>query len=245
MDPDQYCRDVEAYLCRRNAGHLVRLVGPAFEMVVGWAGRGIPIRVVYAGVDRYFERHDAKAAASTTGGRRRPVRIEFCEADVLDAFDAWRRAVGVGAAGAAAVPQPAPDRDEPASLRPGHSLRAHLDRVATRLTDRLVAGGLPSGLEQQVEGLLRDLEGERATARTARGEARQQLMARLQRMDEALLAAVREASEAALVTRVGEEAERELEGFRPRMAEADYLRARDAAVAALLRDHWRLPILAY
>ena len=40
------------------------------------------------GIDRYFERYYAK------GPRRRPVRVEFCEADVLDVFDEWRRAVG-------------------------------------------------------------------------------------------------------------------------------------------------------
>ena len=43
------------------------------------------------GIDRYFERYYAK------GPRRRPVRVEFCEADVLDVFDEWRRAVGVTA----------------------------------------------------------------------------------------------------------------------------------------------------
>ena len=41
------------------------------------------------GIDRYFERYYAK------GPRRRPVRVEFCEADVLDVFDEWRRALGI------------------------------------------------------------------------------------------------------------------------------------------------------
>ena len=49
----------------------------------------MPLKVACAGIDRYFERYYRK------GPRRRPVRIEFCEADVLDAFDDWRRAVGV------------------------------------------------------------------------------------------------------------------------------------------------------
>ena len=86
---DQYCRAIEAYLCRKNDGHLIRIVGPAFEQVLGWAARGVPIKIACHGIDRYFERYYAK------GPRRRPVRIEFCEADVLDAFDEWRRAVGI------------------------------------------------------------------------------------------------------------------------------------------------------
>jgi len=89
MDVDSYCRDIEAHLCRRNAGHLVRISGPAFDLVRGWAQRGIPFTVAQQGIDRYIDRSNAR------GLRRRPARIEFCEADVLDAFDAWRRAVGI------------------------------------------------------------------------------------------------------------------------------------------------------
>ena len=38
---EDYCRQVEAYLCRKNDGHLIRIVGPAFEQVCGWATRGV------------------------------------------------------------------------------------------------------------------------------------------------------------------------------------------------------------
>jgi hypothetical protein len=86
---DDYCREIEAYLCRKNDGHLIRIVGPSFDRVRGWASLGVPFKVVCHGIDRYFERYYAK------GARRRPVQIDFCEADVLDAFDAWRRAVGL------------------------------------------------------------------------------------------------------------------------------------------------------
>src|SRR6187549_31862 len=91
-DIGAFCRAVEAHLCRVNGGHLVRIVGPAFELVAGWAKEGLPLRVVLHGVDRTVARLTAK------GPRRRPVRIEFCEADVRDATDQWRRAVGVHAA---------------------------------------------------------------------------------------------------------------------------------------------------
>ena len=40
----EYCRAIESYLCRENGGHLVRIVGPVFQTVVGWHARGIPIR---------------------------------------------------------------------------------------------------------------------------------------------------------------------------------------------------------
>jgi hypothetical protein len=240
MDPDTYCREVEAHLCRRNAGHLVRLMGPAFEKVRGWVGAGIPIRVACSGIDRYFERYDRKPRT-----RHRPVPLEFCEADVLEAFDEWRRAVGVGTAGSTAELVSDGDPIEKAASRSGHSLRAHLDRVATRLTDRLAAGGLPASLETHLGRLLEQLARDREAARTLRGQARDELMATLQKLDVELLEAARAASDAGMIASLGRAADVDLDGFRLRMAEADYVRARDAAVSALLRDRWRLPTLAY
>jgi hypothetical protein len=45
IDADDYCRQIEAHLCRKNDGHLIRIVGPAFEQVSGWAREGIPLSV--------------------------------------------------------------------------------------------------------------------------------------------------------------------------------------------------------
>src|SRR5262249_60702541 len=91
VDVSGYCRDIETYLCRKNDGHLIRVVGPSFDVVSRWAEQGVPLKVAYAGIDRYFERYYRK------GPRRRPVKIDFCEADVLDVYDEWRRALGVTA----------------------------------------------------------------------------------------------------------------------------------------------------
>src|SRR5215472_11916642 len=99
MSPAEFCREIEAYLCRKNDGHLIRIVGPVFGTVTGWAEQGIPLKIAFRGIDRYFERQERK---SRRGGalqpRRRPVPIQFCEADIRDAFDEWRRATGLSAA---------------------------------------------------------------------------------------------------------------------------------------------------
>src|SRR6185503_4746382 len=86
-----YCREIETYLCQKNDGHLIRVVGPSFECVSQWAADGVPLKIAFRGIDRYFERYYRK------GPRRRPVKIDFCEADVRDAFDEWRRALGLPA----------------------------------------------------------------------------------------------------------------------------------------------------
>ena len=31
VDASEYCRQIETYLCRKNEGHLIRIVGPVFE----------------------------------------------------------------------------------------------------------------------------------------------------------------------------------------------------------------------
>ena len=93
IDLDGYCRAIESHLCRKNDGHLIRIAGPTFDLVRGWAEQGVPLKVALAGIDRTFERYYRK------GARRRPLQVSFCEADVLDAFDDWRRALGLSGAG--------------------------------------------------------------------------------------------------------------------------------------------------
>ena len=90
-DVADYCRQVEAHLTRINGGHLVRVVGPGFALVKQWADEGVPLSVVFRGIEHKAERHAA-------GASKRPLRIEFCEADVRAIYDDWRRAIGVPAA---------------------------------------------------------------------------------------------------------------------------------------------------
>jgi hypothetical protein len=241
VDADAYCREIEAHLCRRNAGHMVRVVGPAFELVAGWAAKGIPLKVALHGIDQCIDRRAAK------GPSRRPLRVEFCDADVLDAFDQWRRAVGIGTAGGGALPAPGASEDEaPASRsKPGHSLRAHLDRVVTRLTDRVAAGSLGPSLEPAVESLIVELGRDREASRSLRGEARAQFVERLQALDRRLMDAARSATPSTTIEQLAREADLELSGFKGRMSAEDYSRAVAAAATKLLRDHWKLPVVVY
>jgi hypothetical protein len=234
VDCDQYCRDVETYLCRKNDGHLIRIVGPAFELVSGWAARGIPTKVVQHGVDRYFERYYAK------GPRRRPVRIDFCEADVLDAFDEWRRSVGV-----LLVRSPGRgEQDAPASAKPRHSLVAHIDGVIGRLVARQTNPAEPD-LDVEISRTIERLESIRDTAATARGAARVQLVEQLAGMDRALAAASRGSCPIEVRSAIAQEAALDLEPFRERMEATVYQQAIAAATDRALRDKLGLPTIAY
>lgn len=230
LNPETYCREIEAYLCRKNDGHLIRIVGPAFEQVCGWATRGVPLKVAQRGIDRYFERYYAK------GPRRRPVRVEFCEADVLDVFDEWRRAVGVPAAETAAVAAAEPGR-------PQSSLPAHLERVIARLTT--MRAGEDRRLDEVLDAVVRELDGTRARSRSLRGEAREEFLERLRSLDAQLLEAVRGQCGEALLRELDEDAVAQLAPFRDRMPADAYEKSRAACIERGLRDRFRLPSLTY
>jgi hypothetical protein len=227
--PEDYCRQIEAYLCRKNEGHLIRIVGPAFEQVCSWAARGIPIKVAYRGIDRCVERYYAK------GPRRRPVRVEFCEADVLDVFDEWRRAIGVPAAVA--------NGDDDEAHRRHGSLPAHLESVIARLTS--LRAGDDRALASTIDAVVRELDGARAGAKTLRGEARSRLLERLRMLEQDLSQAARLRLDEATLREIEAEAEGELAPFRDRMPADAYERARTACVDRIVRSRARLPVMTF
>ena len=228
MDAGSYCREVESYLCRKNDGHLIRIVGPAFDLVCGWATRGMPLRVVFGAIDRTFRRYYAK------GPRRRPVRIEFCEADVLDVFDEWRRAVGVGS-------QTGDDRP---TTRRG-SLATHVERVADCLRAWRQDGDIGADLRQQTQRVLDELTGIHDQARLARGDARRRLIARLGDIERELMTTLRDGSDPGLRDRLRVAAARDLEPYRQRMPSAAFAQALVAATDRLLSEHHKLPRIAF
>ena len=240
VTPEVYCRDLEAYLCRKNDGHLIRIVGPAFEQVCGWAARGVPLKIAQRGIDRYFERYYAK------GPRRRPVRIEFCEADVLDVFDEWRRAVGVPAEETPLTdtsPSDADGGDTEEPARRHSSLPAHLDRVIARLT--ALRAGEDRALDSLLDDIIRELDAARVTSRRLRGAARDQFLERLAALDRMLIEAARGRCDEATLRRLGDDADAELAPFRTRMPPDAFARARRVCIDRLIRERQRLPIVSF
>jgi hypothetical protein len=234
---DQYCRAIEAYLCRKNDGHLIRIVGPAFEQVLGWAAKGVPLKIACHGIDRYFERYYAK------GPRRRPVRIEFCEADVLDAFDEWRRAVGIATDSRLTSADATGTGPSEETTGRHESLPAHLERVIARLT--ALRAGADRSLDGILDSVIRELDARRTEAKSLRGDARRAFVDRLGALDVELLAAVRGQCDATTLAQLGSEAEEELAPFRDRLASAAFADARRAATDRLLRERSRLPVIAF
>ncbi len=232
-----FCREIETYLCRKNDGHLIRVTGPSFDLVARWATRGVPLKVACAGIDRCFERYYRK------GPRRRPVKIDFCEADVLDVFDEWRRAVGIQSSLQSV--DVSPQFPSTQSLSSRQSLPAHLERVVLRLSEARARGTLGAAFDALIDRAAAELEVARTKTGGVRGEARQALIARLAALDAELLQQARALLDAPTRTALSNEVEESLAPFRAGMAPEPLARARQGALDALVRERFRLPRIAF
>jgi hypothetical protein len=253
-DVGDYCRRVEDHLTRANAGHLVRIVGPGFELVRRWAELGVPLSVVFRGIDMKTERH-------REGQARRPLRIEFCESDVRAVFDNWRRAVGFttgaraadgsdegaaglndGAPGLQTRGQKTPGSTEPDAEPKRPSLARHLDRAIDRLSR---IGGrleLPSELRDVCDRILQELVAMREAGSGSRGAVRDAFVAKLPPLDADLAEAVRLHAPADLRAAARSDAEADLQMYR-RLSADVWQRSVDVTTDRLLRDRLGLPLL--
>jgi len=237
LDIADYCREIETYLCRKNDGHLIRVVGPSFSLVSAWAAQGVPLKIACAGIDRYFERYYRK------GPRRRPVKIDFCEADVLDVFDEWRKALGVTQS--AVVNDHASADGDPPAVAGRQSLPAHLERVLLRLSSARARGSLGDAFDTLIDRVSAELDAARSKASGLRGAARRELIQRLAALDAELMRQARSGLDTAAAASLAREAEEELAAFRSGMAPDAFARARDAATDRLVRERFALPTIAF
>src|SRR5687768_9805070 len=231
VDVGGYCRHVEAYLCRRNGGHLVRIVGPGFALVRGWAAEGVPLSLVERAIDVCSERREARREAT------RPLRIEFCEAEVREQFQRWRRAIGpyVGAA----ADDASGEADAPA---PG--LASHLTRAVERLARAAARLEHSETFRAALDAVIVAAAAVQAESKGARGERRAAFIDDLKRIDEALMVAAREeGARSGLDRAVRDAAAKELAPWRERMPGAAWTGALAAAGDRLLRDRLDLPDL--
>ena len=89
-----YCAAVEQALRRRTTGHLTRITGADFSVVLGWAQDGVPLGVVERAMDDTAERQRSRGQAPR-------IRVAFLDGDVRRCEREYRRAAGPGARPAA------------------------------------------------------------------------------------------------------------------------------------------------
>jgi hypothetical protein len=160
------------------------------------------------------------------------VQIQFCDADVLDAFDAWRRAVGVV-------------RETDHAPRARASLAAHIERVIARLTALRASSERTHAFQDVLSDVVRELDALQPRGRGARGHAREELIAVLAALDRRLIEAVAAALPEAERVRADAAAKEQLAPFRDRMASDAYERACAAAAERYVREGFGLPVVAF
>ena len=237
-DVADYCRQVEAHLTRVNGGHLVRVVGPGFALVKQWADEGVPLSVVCRGIEQKAGRH-------TQGASRRPLRIEFCEADVRELFEAWRRATGISTADPAGADGPVSGSADPAALSRRPSPSKAIDRAIERLGRLAGRLDLPDGFREAVSHAIEQLSSVREGLARSRGAARDPWLAQVAPIDQDLMAQARRVVDAALLRDLTEQAEREMAPYRDRLAPEAWQRAVTVTVDRGVRIHLGLPALEW
>jgi hypothetical protein len=231
LDVGEYCRHVEAHLARVNAGEIIRISGAGFELVRGWALEGIPLSVVRHAISLKAERHQA-------GRSTRPLRIEFCAADVRAVYATWRRAVGMTAGGTDGTDEAAP-ADEP---RRG-SLARHLQRAIDRLSRSVSRVDLEPAIRVVLDRGLQEVAALAERARGARGAARDAAVADLAAIDGRLMAEARRAVGPNVLDQLAADASADLAAYRNRLTPEIWQRSVDLAVNRLLRERLGLPVL--
>ena len=236
FDVGEYCRQVEDHLTRVNGGHLVRIIGPGFELVRRWAHEGIPLSLVFHGIDLKAERH-------RSGKSKRPLRLEFCEADVRAVYDNWRRAVGLFASAPATGAEGESPASEVHDERKRPSLSKHLDRVIDRLSRAAGRLELPDALRAAIDQCLHEVIDVRDESRKLRGQARADLAGQLPAIDERLQRAAREAVSDEELAGLRQEAEADLSTYRARLSPDVWQRSVDVGLDRLIRDRLGLPTI--
>lgn len=242
-DVADYCRQVEAHLTRVNGGHLVRVVGPGFALVKQWADEEIPLSVVFRAIEQKAERHAA-------GASKRPLRIEFCEADVRALFADWRRAIGVPSS-----PATESGRHEPAapteSVESADSTtkRRSVPKAIDRAIDRLgrLAGRLelPGEFRDAMSRIIEQLSSLRGELGHTRGAARQLLIDRLGPIERDLLDHARAIVPDSVMRDIVARAEQDLAPYRDRLAADAWARAVSVTVDRGVREQLELPSLDF
>ena len=236
MDSGSYCREVESYLCRKNDGHLIRIVGPAFQIVTEWVVGGVPLSIVCRAVDRVYSRYHAK------GERHHPLRIEYCENDVKDLFEEWKRAVGIDTVRTGSENKHG-DRDSVTDYT-RRSLVAHLEGVIARLAE-WDHDDVSVELRATVSNILAEVRALDVEVKVAHSGERHGIIDQLESLELNLLDGVRNTAGDVLRSRLRKDAEREVDPFRNRMAPDTFRSVVSSSIDRLLIEYLKLPRISY
>jgi hypothetical protein len=226
-DEASYYARVEDYFVERRGSPL--FISPAeWDLVCRWERQGIPLEVVQEGIDRVFERPNA---------RTKPRKLGYCRQTVEAAFRRFREA-GIGAQCATRGVGGESEADV---------VRSHLRALAERLRSRR-RDGAPS-VEVENSGVLARRLEEVASVIEALAEADpletpMAIEKQLESLDERLLSDSEGDVGEAVRAKLAREAEISLASYRTRMPDKVYRAALESAYRRRVRKTVDLPTLS-
>lgn len=86
MDASSYFEQIERYFVAKRGSALI-LSPKDWPVVASWEERGVPVEVIFEGIDRAFARFQDKHAA---GQHQTVCTLSSCQYDVEDVWKSWR-----------------------------------------------------------------------------------------------------------------------------------------------------------
>jgi hypothetical protein len=221
-----YYTEIEEYFWQKRGAHL--LVSTLdWAVIESWQKAGIPLEIVLKGIDRAFEKYNAKR-------RGRPIKsLLYCVDAVADAAEEAKEAAAGRGPGAGAA-------DRPAAFSP-EEISAYLRSNAAAL--RGVAGSSP-GLESPLEEIAAALEGLASQPAADKAASLEELERHLTVFEEKLLAALTQAASAGDLIELRREVEHGLAPYRRKMKAEQLALIEKQFLQKKLFERHRLPRLS-
>ena len=224
-----YYTEIEEYFCQKRGAHL--LVSTLdWAVIESWQKAGVPLEIVLKGIDRAFEKYDAKR-------RGRPIK------SLLYCVDAVAQVAEEAKEAAAGRP---PQADAPRAHGPAYSaadIARYLGANAAALRLAAAQAGKPA-LAQAFTETAEALDALAAQPSTAVTKNLEDLERHLTVFEEKLLAALTQAAPAAELVELRREVERGLAPYRRKMKAEQLALIENQFLQKKLFERYRLPRLS-
>ena len=218
-----YFTEIEEYFVRRRGKHL--LVSPLdWSLIESWKQMGIPLHVVFRGIDAAFEKRKPQQPTSRINS------IFYCQPAVMECFEAHQQAM-VGQA------EEGGEQERSRSADKADKVVQSLARFQTELEQAAVRFPSPETLNR-VQEILGELRREQESNPGLSSSA---VESSLQTCDKLLLEACRAHLPDEAKTEMEKEAARQLKIYKRRVSAEMYRLIRQNFLNRGLREHYGLP----
>lgn len=216
-----YFTEIEEYFVRKRGKHL--LVSPLdWSLIESWKQLGIPLHVVFRGIDQAFQKHEAR------GSQKRINSIFYCQPSVIECFEEFRRA----RIGEAEIPKDEGESRGQKLLPAIQRLEEQLQTAAGRFPDREAI----SRVRLRLSELVAEVTGGRLPSLPAVEET-------LQTGDAILIEGARRRLDPDRLKEFEKDARRELKMYKKKVSPEMYVRIQDNYIKRRIREEFGLPEL--